>query len=114
MVKRTKERGYHLYLLSNYPVSYFDMHSRDKFTFMPYIDGQIVSGYVRKIKPDPDIYRLLLETYQLKPEECVFMDDRKENIAAASKLGFHTILFQDYAQVCKKLEAMLENKTKIC
>lgn len=113
-LKGLKERGYHLYLLSNYPVSYFDMHSRDKFTFMPYIDGQIVSGYVRKIKPDPDIYRLLLETYQLKPEECVFMDDRKENIAAASKLGFHTILFQDYTQVCKKLEAMLENKTKIC
>lgn len=107
-LKSLKDRGLNVYLLSNYPVSYFELHSRECFDFMPYVDGKVVSAYVEKIKPDPDIYRILLDTYQLQAEETVFIDDRRENIAAAMRLGFWTIWFQDYPEACKKLEAILE------
>ena len=59
-LKGLQERGYHTYLLTNYPASYYDLHSREKFTFMPYVNGQIVSAYVEIINPVNNIYRTLL------------------------------------------------------
>ena len=59
------------------------------------------------IKPDPNIYRTLLDTYDLKEEECVFIDDRKENVEAAKKLGFHGIRFESYEQAAGDLEKLL-------
>lgn len=113
-LKSLKERGLKVYLLSNYPVSYFELHSRSCFDFMTYVDGKIVSAYVEKIKPDPEIYRILLQTYGLKAEECIFVDDRRENVAAATKLGFETVWFREFSDASKKLEAILEKYTKIC
>lgn len=113
-LKSLKEKGLEIYLLSNYPESYFEIHSKKDFTFLPYVDGKIVSAYVKKIKPDPDIYRVLLETYGLNAQECVFLDDRKENIVVAQKLGFHTIWFRSYEEAREKLAAMLEKQAEIC
>ena len=109
-LKGLQERGYHTYLLTNYPASYYDLHSKEKFTFMPYVNGQIVSSYVEMIKPDPNIYRTLLDTYDLKEEECVFIDDRKENVEAAKKLGFHGIRFESYEQAFRELEAIISGE----
>lgn len=106
-LKDLKERGFHIYLLSNYPKDYFACHSRQFFPFMPYIDGKIVSAEVEMIKPDPNIYRALLATYDLQPEECVFFDDRKENIAAAKKLGIQTVLFENYEQATVQFEQLV-------
>lgn len=109
-MEELKQKGLRIYLLSNYPKELFDMHSKGKFTFMDTIDGKIVSGFVKLVKPDPAIYRLLLDTYDLRPEECVFLDDRKENIEAAKKLGMHTILFQNYEQAKSLLDQMISMK----
>lgn len=106
-LKNLQERGYHTYLLTNYPASYFELHSKEKFTFMPYVDGKIVSSYVEMIKPDPNIYRTLLDTYDLEEEECVFIDDRKENVEAAKKLGLHGIRFESFEQASAQLEKIL-------
>ena len=106
-LKSLKERGYHNYLLTNYPDSFFELHSRERFTFMPYVDGQIVSAVVELIKPDPNIYRVLLKTYGLKAEECVFIDDRRENVETAKKLGFHGICFESFEQATAQLEELL-------
>lgn len=103
-----KQRGYNVYLLSNYPRDMFDMHERDKFNFTDLVDGKIISGHVKMTKPNPEIYKLLCKTYGLKPEESIFLDDRKENIEAADKLGMHTILFQTYEQARDELNYKLK------
>ena len=55
--------------------------------FMNDIDGLIVSYMVHKAKPDPAIYAALCEKYELNPSECLFFDDRLENVQAAISYG---------------------------
>ena len=65
---------------------------------------------VGMIKPDADIYQCLFDKYNLNPEECVFIDDRLENIEGGRKLGMEGIAFTDYETGKKKLERMLSEK----
>lgn len=107
-IQELKREGYRVYLLSNYPKDLFALHAKGKFTFADVVDGRIVSGYVKMVKPDPEIYKLLCMTYDLKPEECVFLDDREDNLKSAGALGFHTVRFQNYEQARAELELLLE------
>lgn len=109
-IQELQKNGYWVYLLSNYPKELFAMHAKEKFTFANAVDGRIVSGYVKMVKPDPEIYKLLCMTYDLKPEECVFLDDREDNIRSAGALGFHTIRFCNYEQARADLEALLQER----
>ncbi len=106
-LRELRGRGYKVYLLSNYPKDIFELHARLHFTFLPYVDGKIVSGYVKVIKPDPAIYRILLDTYHLEADECAFLDDMEPNVVAAEKLGIHALRFISYEDARQKLEALL-------
>ena len=66
-------------------------------------DGGVFSCYVQLIKPDPEIYRTLLEKYGLQAEECLFIDDREDNVVAARELGMQAIRFENYAQAREEL-----------
>ena len=55
------------------------------------------------MKPDEKIYRLLLDKYDLKPEETLFIDDIAENIEAAGKIGIDTIHLTDYNALSDRL-----------
>ena len=96
-VHALKEKGYRIYLLSNYNGDFFRIHTKDA-DFINDIDGKVVSYEIHKIKPDAAIYEYLLEKYDLKAEESVFFDDRKENTEAAEKLGIksYTITSKEY------------------
>ena len=72
--------------------------------FLPLTDGAIFSYTVKQIKPDLEIYETLLNQYKLKPEECVFIDDRMENIEGAEKAGIHGICFETIGQVKEDLK----------
>ena len=74
------------------------------------IDGKVISAMVGMIKPDAGIYQCLFDKYNLNPEECVFIDDRLENIEGGRKLGMEGIVFTDYETGKKKLERMLSEK----
>lgn len=102
-VKYLKDKGYHIYILSNYSVDALE-HTRSKLSFLKYTDGAIFSGEVKMIKPEPEIYHTLLDRYHLDPDRSVFIDDRKDNCQAAEKLGIHTILFTSFQQAAKELE----------
>jgi len=106
-LKELKESGYNIYLLTNYPDWMFDYHWENEFTFAPYIDGKVVSGKVKVLKPNPEIYNALLEKYKLNAKECLFIDDRAENIEAAKKLGFTGFVFTDFQKAKKLLSEML-------
>ena len=60
-----------------------------------YFDGKIISAEELLVKPDHRIYNLILERFSLNAEECIFIDDRKENIDAAIECGLNGIVY-DY------------------
>lgn len=108
MIDTLKERGFRVYLLSNYPVSLFELHTKcGKFPFLDKVDGKVVSGFIKLVKPDREIYEYLLSQYDLKAEECVFFDDHRENVEAAQQIGMTGILFENYEQAWKKLEELI-------
>ena len=55
------------------------------------------------MKPDPEIYRTLLRRYDLKAEECIFIDDTEENVRSAENLGFKGIVFTGYEDAVSAL-----------
>ena len=105
-LQELKAQGMRVFLLSNYPKELFEIHSKD-MDFLPYVDGRIVSGYVKCMKPESEIYRLLLDTYQLIPEESVFFDDLESNIRAAEKEGIHGIVFRGPEQARLDLDRLI-------
>ena len=74
--------------------------------FIPYMDGGILSYQEKVIKPMPEIYQLLIDRYDLKPEECVFMDDTLVNLEGAERFGIHTIHFHDREQAVMELRKL--------
>ncbi len=107
-ISSLKERGYRVFLLSNYPSWLWTVNEQNAFDFIDLIDGKVVSGFEKVIKPDPAIYQLLLSRYSLTASECVFLDDVEENVAAARGEGFHAIHFVDFKQASAELEALLK------
>lgn len=108
-IKRLKAQGHRVYLLSNYPGFMFEVHSKS-FGFMDDIDGRVVSYEYHIMKPDPMIYNILLKKYDLKAEECVFLDDRKVNTDGAEKCGIHGIWFKDYQSASAELDAYINSR----
>ena len=103
-----KDTGLHLYVLSNYGKQAFEVNSKT-YDFWELIDGKLISYEVEKIKPDHEIYRILCERYALKPEESVFIDDRKINVDAAKALGFEGVVFTGYPEAKAAVEEMIWN-----
>ena len=93
LVQKLKAHGYCVYYLSNIPEDVLDLlMNRD---MKGLFDGGVASCEVHINKPDPKIYKALLDKYSLKAEECVFIDDRLENVQAAFALGFAGIQMKD-------------------
>ncbi len=101
-----KKRGYRLYVLSNYGAYTYEQ-TKHKLEFLSYMDGTVFSYEYKVIKPEKEIYELLLNKFVLRAEETVFIDDRLENVEAAKSLGFKGIHFRNIEQVKAQLEEML-------
>ena len=86
-----KSRHYGIYVLSNADNMFHDYFPR--FAREDYFDGVMVSSDIHMIKPEIRIYEHFLKTYELIPEECLFIDDREENINGAQKVGINGYLF---------------------
>lgn len=104
-VKYLKNQGYHLYILSNYSQFMLE-HTKEKLSFLKYMDGIVFSCQVKELKPEPGIYQKLLEQYHLDPKKTVFLDDREENCKGAEDLGIHAICFKDLKQAAAELEKL--------
>lgn len=101
-IQKLKTNGYRVYLLSNYGERHFKHSSKD-FSFLPLVDGGIISYTIQHVKPEPEIYQALIDKYQINPGDAVFLDDVIENLEGAKAFGFHTILFQNYMQAAEEL-----------
>ena len=102
LMEQVKAAGLNIYILSNYPDWMWDYHEKEIFTFPKYADGIVVSGKVKMIKPNHDIYQYILDTYNLDPDQCLFFDDREDNIQGACDLGIHGHVFTGYED-CRKI-----------
>lgn len=102
LIKELKENGYSIYLLSNASLNlvnyWHDIPGSE------YFDGEIISSYVKYLKPQMEIYQCLIDKYGLKKEECVFIDDSALNAEGAVNFGMLGIVFHnDYNEVRRKL-----------
>lgn len=88
-----KDKGYKVFYLSNFHDLAFKEVKR-KNSFFELFDGGVVSYEEKFIKPEEEIYKLILERYKLIPEESIFIDDTKVNLEGAEKLSIKTLLFQ--------------------
>ena len=102
LIRSLQEQGTPLYCLSNMPGSIYT-HLRERHNFWDVFSGIVISGQVQMMKPEPEVFRHLLETFNLRAEESVFIDDLPANIASARQVGLHTILFKDAGQCRREL-----------
>lgn len=89
-VHELKQKGYKIYILSNYPESLFNKHT-EYADFMDDIDGLMVSYMIHKAKPAEDIYKALCDKYGIDRSESIFFDDRAENVEGAVKFGMKSV-----------------------
>jgi 2-haloacid dehalogenase len=91
-----RESGHELHALTNWSAETFAL-TRPRFAFLAWFESILVSAEVRLIKPDPRIFRLLLERIGREAKACIYIDDSPKNVAAADVLGFDAIHFQGAA-----------------
>lgn len=104
-VKGLKAAGYGVYYLSNFSRK-AELECGESLSFLPYTDGGILSYQDKLIKPDARIYYLLLDRFDLRAEECVFIDDTLKNIEAGEACGIRGIRFQSLEQVTEALRKL--------
>ena len=104
-IKALQAAGYKVLYLSNFSSQALE-GCPDAMAFLDETDGGILSYTEHVVKPDPRIYHLLEEKYDLVPERTVFIDDTKVNIDTAQKLGWKGIVYRDYQQTISELKAL--------
>ena len=101
IINGLKAKGVGVYGLTNWPAATF-AEARRRFKTIASIDNYVVSSSVNLVKPDPAIYKLLLSKFNLKAQECVFIDDRVDNVNAAIALGMSGIVYPGSAKALLK------------
>lgn len=119
LVKQLKQ-NYHVFLLSNSNEIHYDMYVRDlqlRYGYREFdslFDKAFFSFALHLAKPDPDIFRYVLDSESLKPEETLFIDDLEVNRAAARRLGVHTTDVTTGSRIVDLFEnGLLKTTTKI-
>lgn len=103
LVKDIKEHTPHkLYLLSNFDVDAMEAISLSYPDFFSLFDGVVVSGQVGYLKPYPEMYHYLLENYNLRPEDSLFIDDQYENVRGAERVGISGVHYKNPWQLRKE------------
>lgn len=92
LLRALKKQGYSLYGLSNWGTETFAM-VRHEFDFFDLFDEIILSGEVKLIKPEPEIFELCLQKIGKPSSQCLFIDDSEANINTAKAMGFDTVHF---------------------
>lgn len=108
LIKTLRQR-YKIYVLSNM----IDLAEEDKALkrFKKNFDGYFTSYRLGSRKPQPEFFHKFLAMTNLKPEECIFIDDDQKNITASVSLGFHSIKYESVKNLRKNLRRLPRNKT---
>jgi 2-haloacid dehalogenase len=102
ILRELKAKGETLYALTNWSAETFPI-ALQRFDFLHWFQGTLVSCSEKLAKPDPAIFHLLLYRFDLQAANCLFIDDSKINVGAAANIGFDTHLFTEAAQLRQAL-----------
>jgi len=103
VLSAVREAGLYCYGLTNMEAETYPLRL-GRFPFLGWFAGTVVSGREGVAKPDPAIFRRLLDRFGLTPNTTLMIDDSQQNIEAASQLGIRTILFRSSRQLRTELE----------
>lgn len=106
-IKELKERGYKVYILSNWSEPTYHACLDNELNFLSLVDGAVFSFQEHVIKPDKKIFEIICERYGINPCEAVFLDDNEANVISSREFGLNTIHFQNYEQGKAELEVLL-------
>ena len=106
LLTRLKAEGYKLYGLTNWCSKVY--RTMAQFEIFTLLDGYVISSEEKVIKPESEIYHILFNRFNLKPEECIFTDDRAENIEGGRRVGMEGILFTDAGQYERELKKLTD------
>jgi len=96
---------YKIYALTNWQTGLFDI-ALIRYNFLQWFDGRVVSGEEKTRKPFAEFYQRLLERYNVKPQEALFIDDNLRNVRAAEALGIKSTHFQSPDQLKETLQGL--------
>jgi 2-haloacid dehalogenase len=105
VLREVRASGLPCYALTNMEAETYPLRL-ERFPFLSWFDGTVVSGLEGVAKPEPAIFIRLLDRFGLTPNTTLMIDDMKENLEAASKLGMQTIQFRSSGQIREELEAL--------
>lgn len=115
-VKKCKEQGHELYILSNWDKESFELMREKFFELFDLFDEDniIISGQIGLLKPDPKIYKYFLTKYNLDPQTCIFYDDQEINVKAAQKVGIHGVVCKNpsYKDMVNELDLFMDGATE--
>jgi len=109
LMQELKSQGYPVYVLSNFPEEGY-RKAREEFSFWRHFDGIVISALEGYVKPEAEIYQVLLSRYNLKPEKTIFIDDSEKNIKGAKSEGIIGIEFNEPAELRKELADICQNE----
>jgi 2-haloacid dehalogenase len=97
--------GVPCYVLSNMEPETFPLRLQ-RFDFLHWFDGHVISGLEGLVKPDPALFHRMLRRFDLEAQRTVFIDDSAVNVGAAAALGIHAIHFTSAARLRADLERL--------
>ena len=103
VLRALKQANVPVYAITNFSKEKFHA-ARAQFGFFDLFEGIVVSGEEQLIKPDPRIFRLFLDRYQLSATACMFVDDSLANVAAAKEIGMRTIHYEEGLDLAAALD----------
>ena len=102
-----KEKGHRIFVLSNTSPVFYELLEEQLSPLNEILDGFVLSCDIKAIKPDPKMFEEILHKYDLNPENCIFLDDVKENTNMAESLGIKAYQVKqrsDVVDILKKFE----------
>ena len=106
ILSELRAAGVPCYVLSNMEPETFPLRL-ERFDFLHWFDGHVISGVEGLVKPDPKIFRRMLRRFDLQPSRTLFIDDSAVNVEAAAKIGINAVRFESpsssYARTSRKL-----------
>ena len=101
-----KQGKHNLFAITNWSHETYPF-AKSRYAFLSCFQDVVISGVEKLKKPDPRIYKILFDRQQIAPEECVFIDDNRRNIEAASQVGMQVIHYMSSEQLRKDLSSIL-------
>ena len=104
-----ENKGLRFYALTNWSAELFPI-ALERYDFLHWFDGIVVSGEEKMRKPSSEFYHRLLDRYHIAPREAIFIDDNLRNIHAAETLGLSVIHYTNPDTLRKKLKELLNHR----